>query len=36
VAVHGQVGEEGVDLGCPHLQGVALAVEQDEPDTQAA
>jgi hypothetical protein len=27
----GQVGQEGVDLGRPHLQGVAFVVEQNEP-----
>jgi hypothetical protein len=30
VALHGQVGQEGVDLGRPHHQRVLLAVEADE------
>jgi hypothetical protein len=26
---HSQVGEEGFDLGCVHLGGVAFVVEED-------
>ncbi|MBU0493635.1 MAG: hypothetical protein KKB13_17455 [Chloroflexi bacterium] len=30
VSVHGQVGEEGCDLGVAHLIGVALVVKEDK------